>query len=311
MRDLVVFISSIMDPTKDDLTEERRIAKQAVESIPLARAWRFEDSPASAQRVDYTYLNAVRDADLFLLLLGRGITAPVRMEYQAATDADKPRLVFLREAQDRSAELQAFTGTLDVKWKRFADLEQLRTEVRAALANELIDAFRREQLELQPSEVTAIEQVQAEAQAAGEQSGGVNVGGQATLKARNVAGRDQKVELRKAGRDYFEAREGGQVQVTYGAGAGELLELFQRMQSSLKELNLEPRQERRVQNLVEAAAIEAEEEKPDKTTVTEKLTEAAKVVKGATNLAVETTEFGKTVIKVLKWAGKIVAWAAI
>lgn len=42
---LLVFVSSVMDPKREDLTTERATAKKAIEGFPpLTRAWRFEES---------------------------------------------------------------------------------------------------------------------------------------------------------------------------------------------------------------------------------------------------------------------------
>src|SRR3990172_13199695 len=98
---LVVFISYIMNKKKDDLLKERDAAKEAINSIPITRSWRFEDSPASSERFDLSYLNKVQGCDIFLILLGQEITSPVEMEYIAAKNSDKVKLVFLKKGVNR------------------------------------------------------------------------------------------------------------------------------------------------------------------------------------------------------------------
>ena len=67
----------------------------------MTRPWLFEEAPAAADPLDESYLRWVGKCDLFILLLGEDITDPARTEWETATQARKPRLVFLKKgAQD-------------------------------------------------------------------------------------------------------------------------------------------------------------------------------------------------------------------
>ena len=143
---LVVFVSSLIG----ELFEERKAVKEALDAIPLTKPWVFEYTPASADPLEFSYLDKVRECDIFILLLGKSISEPVRKEWQAATEADKPRLVFLKQTE-RDPETQEFINTIDVKWTQFASLEELRHKVQEAVIDELIKGYRR--YRLQPKEL--------------------------------------------------------------------------------------------------------------------------------------------------------------
>ena len=109
----------------------RRAVREAIEELPLTRPWLFEEAPAAADPLDESYLRWVGKCDLFILLLGEDITDPVRTEWETATQARKPRLVFLKKgAQDDAA--WKFAKGLDMKWKEYRTLPELKREVQAA-----------------------------------------------------------------------------------------------------------------------------------------------------------------------------------
>jgi hypothetical protein len=135
---LVVFISSRIN---DEMKRARRAVREAIEELPLTRPWLFEEAPAAADPLDQSYLRWVGKCDLVILLLGEDITDPVRMEWETATQARKPRLVFLKKgAQDDAA--RQFAEGLDVKWKAYRTLAELKREVQAAVGDELIKGYR-------------------------------------------------------------------------------------------------------------------------------------------------------------------------
>jgi hypothetical protein len=288
MAELLVFISSIMDKQREDLFLERDAAKEAINSLNLTRSWRFEDSPASSQRVDYSYLNKVAESDIFVLLLGRDITTPVRMEYDAAIDGGKPLLVFLKKV-DRKPETEAFVKELKIKWKTFDGVDALKGEIRAALAEELINAHRQNRVKLPENDVEKLK---------------LNLRPGTVIHADNVAGGNLTVtQNRSAGRDYFEARDHAVINVSSGTGASDLATLLDGMKAVLAELKLPPIDEKRVRHALDGARIEAEAPAVDKTAVASRLQEAADIVKSAGNVALEATTFVKLMKKALAWAG--------
>lgn len=138
---LLVFVSSLIG----ELLDEREVVETAVGAIPLTRAWVFEHTPASAEPVAESYLRKVRECDIFILLVGRDISDPVKEEYHAALDHQKPCLVFLKDVE-RSAETEAFINEIDVKWAKFSSTDELQQQVREAVTDELIKGYRRYRL---------------------------------------------------------------------------------------------------------------------------------------------------------------------
>jgi len=135
---LIVFISSRIN---DEMRRARQVVREAIEELPLTRPWLFEEAPAAADPLDESYLRWVGKCDLLILLLGEDITDPVKLEWETATQARKPRLVFLKEgAQDDAA--WEFAKGLDVKWKGYRTLAELKGEVQAAVGDELIKGYR-------------------------------------------------------------------------------------------------------------------------------------------------------------------------
>ena len=143
---LIVFISSGIN---DEMKRARQAVREAIEELPLTRPWLFEEAPAAADPLEQSYLRWVGKCDLFILLLGEDITDPVRVEWETATQARKPRLVFLKKrAQDDAAwdfakrACPEFIEGLDVKWKEYRTLAELKREVQAAVGDELIKGYR-------------------------------------------------------------------------------------------------------------------------------------------------------------------------
>ena len=68
---LTIFISSMIGP----LWDERAAVEGAIKTgIPLARTWVFERAPASSEAITESYLARVRECDIYLLILGQGIS---------------------------------------------------------------------------------------------------------------------------------------------------------------------------------------------------------------------------------------------
>jgi Domain of unknown function (DUF4062) len=140
-----VFISSIMNPATEDLTAERTAARVAIERfVPITVAWAFEAEPASPKPLLDFYLGAAKTCDLFLLILGKHVTKPVRDEVQVACDYRKPMLVFCRDVASRQADARGLLRTLDLKYDAFMNAVELQEKVRLALGNHLLSLIRGE-----------------------------------------------------------------------------------------------------------------------------------------------------------------------
>jgi len=139
-----IFVSSV----QRELAEERQAVKAFVEGDALLRrfftVFLFEDLPAADARADTVYLDEVDRSALYVGLFGneygsedaRGVS-PAEREFDRATQHGKPRLVFVKGADDRvrhpkMAALvrkagdqlirRRFTGTADLTAALYASL---------------------------------------------------------------------------------------------------------------------------------------------------------------------------------------------
>jgi hypothetical protein len=136
--ELLVFVSSAIS----GMEAERRAVRETIESIPLTRAWVFEYTPASADRVEDAYLQKVRECAIFVLLVAGDLSEPVRQECETARACNRRMLIFLRGDIKCPPEVQAYIDSLGPKWGTYLDIESLRQQVKHALTDELIKGYR-------------------------------------------------------------------------------------------------------------------------------------------------------------------------
>ncbi|GEM_PF-1394355 len=140
---LLVFISSQIG----EFAVERREIAKAIAEIPVMRHWIFEQSPASSDALDESYLNKVASCDIFVQLLGEAISEPVVAEYRVAQEHKKPCLIFVRnDRAEYSQAVEAYMRQLDLKWAKFHDAEDLCLQIKGALSDELVKGYRRYRL---------------------------------------------------------------------------------------------------------------------------------------------------------------------
>ncbi|TEU16540.1 MAG: tetratricopeptide repeat protein [Anaerolineales bacterium] len=138
---LTVFISSMIG----ELLKERQVVRQAINSIPLTRAWAFEYAPASADQLEESYLSKVRECDLFILLVGEDISEPVKREYETAIEHGKRCLVFVKRmgrGKARSRQAEEFVQGVGQKYKEFKNRPDLKRQVLKAVVGELVKGYR-------------------------------------------------------------------------------------------------------------------------------------------------------------------------
>jgi Sec-independent protein translocase protein TatA len=138
---LKVFVSSVMA----ELAEERKVVAQSIRAIPITRPWVFEQSPSSTDTAIKTYISQVKQADIFVLLIGNRLSSAVIEEYKTALDAKKPILVFIKLGEKEDS-FKDFIKLLDVKWSEFSSTEELSILVQSSIGTELIKGYRRYRL---------------------------------------------------------------------------------------------------------------------------------------------------------------------
>jgi hypothetical protein len=137
-----VFISSILDPNKEDLRAEREAVRVTVEKYRFLTPWAFEKAPASVEALDESYLRHIEECDLFIIIVGTKATDPVTAELQRAKDRCRPILVFAKEAADRTPLAKALLDSAGVKYATFHDTEQLKQRVTDAIEQALVSGLR-------------------------------------------------------------------------------------------------------------------------------------------------------------------------
>ena len=139
-----LFVSSV----QNELSAERRAIKSFLQNDPLLRrffdVFVFEELPASDRRADDVYLGEVENCDLYVGLFGneygsedaRGIS-PTEREFDLATQKGKPRLIFVKGADDKARhpkmiKLIRKAGTQLIR-RRVTDSNDLTAALYAAL----------------------------------------------------------------------------------------------------------------------------------------------------------------------------------
>lgn len=104
-----IFVSSV----QKELQQERRAIKNFVEGDALLRrffeVFLFEDLPASDRRADHVYLDEVDQAGVYVGIFGSEYgyentdgLSPTELEFERATKAGKPRLIFIKDEDDKA-----------------------------------------------------------------------------------------------------------------------------------------------------------------------------------------------------------------
>src|ERR1700723_3012972 len=111
-----VFISSILNPSLEDLREERRIVREVVSSFSFLTPWAFEKAPASFEDLDDSYLRNVEECDVFIVLVGSESSNPGAAEVQRAIAKNKPILVFAKAVANRKPMAQMTLDSIGRKY---------------------------------------------------------------------------------------------------------------------------------------------------------------------------------------------------
>ena len=127
MLGLKVFVSSAIN----ELECEREIATRTIKDLGLDASL-FEGFPAMNKAVEGSYLDEVRDCDIFVLMLWLSLRPAVEKEYEEATKSGKPVLVFvkmLKEDEERDQRLHYFLGRIPSKYGEFRGLGNLEEQL--------------------------------------------------------------------------------------------------------------------------------------------------------------------------------------
>ncbi len=129
-RPITIYISAA-----SDLMAERELLGRMIAELPVTLAWRIVQTPLGAEPLD---LEAVRRAELYLLVLGGDIRAPIGLEWYTAYHARRPVFAFLKQGTARTLAGQAFVRDTGADWQPFSDAAGLRRQVERRLVEHLL-----------------------------------------------------------------------------------------------------------------------------------------------------------------------------
>ncbi len=128
-----------------DLSVEREVLGRATIEIPTTLGWRIIQTPGKNERLD---LEAARQADVHLFLMGSDIHAPMGAEWMAARQAGRTPVMFLKQGIQHTPAGTIFLRDLERygTWRPFEDAADLRRQVLELLARHILDEAMHYQL---------------------------------------------------------------------------------------------------------------------------------------------------------------------
>lgn len=137
----------------NDLVAERAALGRALPEIPVTLGWRLYQSPLGGEPAD---LAAVAGADLYFLLLGGDIRAPVGLEWLAAQRAGRATLPFRKQGATPTPAATVFAREVarHQPWRPFRDPLDLRRQVLRLIGDQLLTHALH--FALRPAELSAL-----------------------------------------------------------------------------------------------------------------------------------------------------------
>ncbi len=120
-----------------DLEPEREVIGRVVAQLPVQLGWEIKRTPPPGEPRPAD-LAGVRQCDLFVLLMGRDIAAPVGIEWEAARQSGRRIVPLLRKGR-RTPAAAIFLREAQVEWQLFESAAELEELVRAALIHVLLE----------------------------------------------------------------------------------------------------------------------------------------------------------------------------
>lgn len=148
-RPVIIYISAA-----PDLMAEREALARMIAELPVTLAWHIGQTPAAAEPLKLEDLQAV---DLYFLIMGTDIRAPVGLELHMAQRANRSVVGFLKRGVTHTPAGQVFSRQARVSWRPFGDAADLRQQVQRLITEYLL----RHAIDyaLTPTEVTQLEEL--------------------------------------------------------------------------------------------------------------------------------------------------------
>ena len=114
---------------------EREALARMIAELPLTLAWHIVQTPAVAEPLDTA---ALQSADLYFLIMGADIRAPVGLELQLARQAGRHVTAFLKQGVTHTPAGQVFVRQAQLNWQTFVDAAHVSRQVQRVMAEHLL-----------------------------------------------------------------------------------------------------------------------------------------------------------------------------
>jgi hypothetical protein len=163
-----------------DLMSEREALARMIAALPVTLAWRIVQTPIA--EVEPLDLEALGSADLYFLVMGSDIRAPVGLEWLMARRVRGSAAAYLKRGVLRTPAAQVFINDRSIVWQTFGDAADLSSQVQGMLTEHLVRHAI--QYALTPDEIAALEALPASVTAADRAGRGEEAGHSAVILSR-------------------------------------------------------------------------------------------------------------------------------
>jgi hypothetical protein len=162
-----------------DLMAERETLARMIAELPITLAWRIVQTPTGTETLD---LDALLATDLYFLVMGADIRAPVGLELLRARQTQRAILAFAKRGVIYTPAGQVFIKQAQLDWRPFTDPADLSRQVQRILISYLLDEAIR--YRLTPTEAAQLEQLLAATAPGGQTLKADGVGHSAVILSR-------------------------------------------------------------------------------------------------------------------------------
>jgi hypothetical protein len=163
-----------------DLMAEREALARMIAALPVTLAWRIVQTPIA--EVEPLDLEALGSADLYFLVMGSDIRAPVGLEWLMARRVRGSAAAYLKRGVPRTPAAQVFINDRSMVWQTFGDAADLSSQVQGVLTEHLVRHAI--QYALTPNEIAALEALPASDTAMDQVGRGEEAGHSAVILSR-------------------------------------------------------------------------------------------------------------------------------
>jgi hypothetical protein len=163
-----------------DLMSEREALARMIAALPVTLAWRIVQTPIA--EVEPLDLEALGSADLYFLVMGSDIRAPVGLEWLTARRVRNSAVAYLKRGVPRTPAAQVFINDRSLVWRTFGDAADLSGQVQGVLTEHLVRYAI--QYALTPDEIAALEALPASGTTSDQAGQGEEAGHSAVILSR-------------------------------------------------------------------------------------------------------------------------------